>query len=414
MKSLQLHSIGQIKNADLSFGDLTVLIGPQATGKSITLQWLKLLADTGLIQDQLDTYGLDHGGDLNAFLDIFFGEGMHSIWKPGSAVGVDAKPVDFGKRIGRRQAGRKESVFLIPAQRVLALPNGWPRPFQAYSPGDPYTVRAFSEQLRVLMEREFAGTGPLFPKSNRLKSDYRELLQQTVFADFSLSVDKVQSQKRLVLDGGNGHLPFMVWSAGQREFVPLLLGLYWLMPPSKIPRRSDIEWVVIEELEMGLHPRAISAVLLIVMELMARGYRVCLSTHSPQVLELVWALNALREHRARPDALLNLFGARHSKPLRDMAAQALEKTARVYCFDPSGAVKDITALDPASKEAQQASWGGLLEFSARANAAVAAAVANDPDYTSLDLFEPADTPRDPKLKIAARKGIEFAGGHLLL
>ena len=42
MNRLTLNNIGQIKHADLRFGDLTVLVGPQASGKSITLQWLKL------------------------------------------------------------------------------------------------------------------------------------------------------------------------------------------------------------------------------------------------------------------------------------------------------------------------------------------------------------------------------------
>lgn len=388
MNGLRLRQIGQITEADLSFGDLTVLVGPQASGKSITLQWLKLLVDTGQIQERLDTYGLDFGGDLGAFLDVYFGEGMHAIWRAGaSEVAVDGKAVDVTKRIARRQKDKSEKAFLIPAQRVLAMANGWPRPFQAFSAGDPYSVRAFSEQLRVLMEREFTGTGPLFPKNNRLKGDYRTLLQQSVFADFKLSVDKVQSQKRLVLDAGGGPLPFMVWSAGQREFVPLLLGLYWLMPPAKVARRDKIEWVIIEELEMGLHPRAISAVLLIILELMTRGYKVCLSTHSPQVLELVWALEALRRHQGKADDLLDLFEARHSQPLRAMAGQVLGKTSRVYYFDPTGPVRDITELDPASNEAQEASWGGLLEFSARANAAVAKAVANDPAYTTPDLFE---------------------------
>jgi energy-coupling factor transporter ATP-binding protein EcfA2 len=163
MKKLHLHNIGQIASAELTFGDLTVLVGPQASGKSI-----KLLADTGLIQSQLSAYGLDYGGELPAFLDTYFGEGMHSIWREGSAVKVDGKPVDVARRIARQQPGKKESVFMIPAQRVL-------------------------------MDREFTATGPLFPQNNRLKSDYRTLLQQSVFADFKLSVDKVQSQKRLVL-----------------------------------------------------------------------------------------------------------------------------------------------------------------------------------------------------------------------
>ena len=241
----------------------------------------------------------------------------------------------------------------------------------------------------MLMDREFTGTGPLFPKSNRLKADYRALLQQTVFADFKLSVDKIQSQKRLVLDSGTGKLPFMVWSAGQREFVPLLLGLYWLIPPSKVARRGDIRWVIIEELEMGLHPCAISAVLLIILELMTRGYKVCLSTHSPQVLELVWAMETLRKTAGSADTLLDLFGVKHSKALRGMAQTALTKSTHVYYFDPAGPVQDITDLEPASDLAQEASWGGLLEFSARADEAVAKAVANSPEFVNGDLFRDA-------------------------
>lgn len=252
VKKMRLTRVGQIADADLTFGDLTVLVGPQASGKTIALQWMKLLADTGLIQQQLHDYGLDYGGELPAFLDTYFGEGMRAMWRDpaktqgASHVEVDGKPVDIAKRLARQQPGKKHTAFMIPAQRVLALPNGWPQPFQAYKAGDPYAVRAFSEQLRVLMEREFMGSGPLFPRNNRLKSDYRKLLQQSVFAEFSLAVDKVQSQKRLVLSADGGQLPFMVWSAGQREFVPLLLGLYWLMPPSKVARRGDIEWVVID------------------------------------------------------------------------------------------------------------------------------------------------------------------------
>lgn len=386
MNRLTLKNVAQIKEADLRFGDLTVLVGPQASGKSITLQWVKLLQDTGSIQRQMHTYGLDYDGSLPEFLDVYFGEGMRSIWQEGSEIKVDGKPVNIGKRIGRQQSEDPEATFLIPAQRVLALPEGWPKPFQSYRAGDPYTVRAFSEGLRNLMEREFTGTGALFPKQNRLKKDYRDLLQQTVFGGFELATDKVQSQKRLVLSSGDGKLPFMVWSAGQREFVPLLLGLYWLMPPSKTPRRNEIEWVIIEELEMGLHPRAISTVLLLVLELMTRGYRVCLSTHSPQVLELVWALETLRKHGGDANDLLDLFGVKHSQPLRQMAEEAVRKTSKVYYFEPNGIVKDITELDPSSDEAQEATWGGLLEFSTRANDTVAKVVSNSPEFATGDLF----------------------------
>lgn len=43
--TLNLRNLGPIREADLTFGDLTVLTGPQASGKSIALQVLKLAID---------------------------------------------------------------------------------------------------------------------------------------------------------------------------------------------------------------------------------------------------------------------------------------------------------------------------------------------------------------------------------
>ena len=61
-----------------------------------------------------------------------------------------------------------------------------------------------------------------------------------------------------------------------------------------------------------------------------------------------------------------------------MGAQS--KISKVYYFEPGAPVRDITELDPSSTTAQEASWGGLLEFSERANATVAVAKANAPDF----------------------------------
>ena len=64
---LQLKNIGQITDADIRFGDLTVFVGPQATGKSITLQFLKLLLDMGQVQEEMTRYGLDWSGQFPTF-----------------------------------------------------------------------------------------------------------------------------------------------------------------------------------------------------------------------------------------------------------------------------------------------------------------------------------------------------------
>jgi len=375
---LKLGNIGQITQADLKFGDLTVLVGPQATGKSIALQFLKLMVDAGHVQDELTRYGLDWSGKLPEFFDIYFGEGMRSLWHNGqSSVTWKGKLIDVPKMVGRKRKNKDESLFFIPAQRVLTLRDGWPRPFTDYSPGDPFAVREFSERLRDLVEKEFGSSEKLFPQQRRLKQEFRQMLERTVFGGFQLQVDKSRVQKRLVLETSAEPLPYMVWSAGQREFVPLLLGLYWLMPPTKVSRRGKVEWVVLEELEMGLHPRAITALLLMVLELVARGYRVCLSTHSPQVLEAVWALRHLKENGASPSSLLAVFDAPNTQAMQRLAETAMSKRMEVHYFDPvTGCTRDISELDPDNEEPGEGGWGGLTEFSGRANAAVARAVAN--------------------------------------
>lgn len=377
--SLKLERIGQIDSANVSFGDLTVLVGPQATGKSIFLQFLKLVLDTGYVHDQLRRHGIDWKGGVEEFLDVYLGEGMRGIWhdnKRQSAISLNGQPYDMLGLATVRHRSKKGTLFYIPAQRVLSLANGWPRPFQGFASEDPFMVRDFSETFRLLMEHEFSRVENLFPKTNRLKREYRDLLSKHVFGGFGLHVDRHGAQKRLVLkqESSNNTIPFMAWSAGQREFVPLLMGLYWLIPSAKTTRRGDFEWVVIEELEMGLHPCAISVVLLLVLELLARNYKVCLSTHSPHVLDVVWAMRMIKEHKAAATKLLDVFNVSKTQSMKDVAKRALHKEMKVYYFDREGTTHDISNLNPGAEDETEAGWGGLSEFSGRVGDIVASVV----------------------------------------
>lgn len=378
LHSLAVENFGPIQSASVEFGDLTVLVGPQATGKSIFLQLLKLLIDLPHIKFEFRRAGVDWGDKLTNFLDVYFGEGMRSLWDSKNTRVAYNRSIDLDEFVRAERPRKGESMFFIPAQRVLALRDGWPQAFSYYDPGVPYAVREFSEQLRLLIG-DFGTSGTLFPMPRRLKDEFRVLLQQHIFPGFKLNVDTHRAQKRLVLSAGgqDDGLPFVVWSAGQREFVPLLLGLYWLMTPAKTPRRKGLNWAVIEELEMGLHPRAIAVVVLMIFELVARGYRVCLSTHSPQVLDAVWAVKHLRESGAHPRALLKVFEAPATPLMIGLAKRIMEKETKVYYFDREGGrTRDISKLDANAAEEGESGWGGLSEFSGRANEEVARAIAN--------------------------------------
>lgn len=375
IKRINLKNIGPIKGADVEFGDLTVVVGPQATGKSIFLQLLKLAIDYPAIHTEFKRFNIDWRGEASDFLQLYFGEGMASIWDAGkSQLEIDgiSRPLP-GYAKGVKNANRHERVFFIPAQRVMSLRDGLTRTFNEYRFGDPFSLREFSEKLHNLVQNEFGSDPALFPKKNRLSQVLREPIAQHIFGQFDLAIDTERAQKRIVLraPGGKTALPYLVWSAGQREFVPLLLGLYWLCPSAKTATRGSLKWAIIEELEMGLHPQAISVVLTLVLELLSRGYKVCISTHSPHVLDMVWALRFMKDHGGDTKDVRDLFHLPAGAQANAIAASALKMDCRVYYFTRDGTVRDISGLDPGADDTAESGWGGLTEFSGWAGDLVA-------------------------------------------
>lgn len=130
---------------------------------------------------------------------------------------------------------------------------------------------------------------------------------------------------------------------------------------------------------MGLHPKAISAFLLLVLELQWRGYRVVLTTHSPLVLAAAWMLRRLGETGARWQLVCDAFDVptKARARLKPVADKALELDIRVHhlAFD-KGSIrsKDISTLDPGNDDDDISGWGGLLGFSSRFGEVVRQAV----------------------------------------
>ena len=373
---IRAKDIGPVREADIRFGDLTIFVGPQATGKSIFLQVLKLLVDKASIHETMRYFGVGQTVDANAFFDLYFGEGMASIWTEGKSCLMlnQARKKQTNLTDYARPGQKKipEKMFYVPAQRVTSLRDGMTHPFNVYRAGDPFVLRDFSDKLHWILQNEIGLDEDVFPRPGRLPAELREPLEEHVFNKFALRTDTQAHQRRLVLKSSSGRpLPYLVWSAGQREFVPLLLGLYWLLPPSRISRRGDFESVVIEEPEMGLHPNGISAVLNFVMELRLRGYRVCLSTHSPHVLDIVWALRFFQANYGQQKDVLKLLGLSSTPKTRQIAAAALQSNFRTYYFARDGKVHDISPLDPGSETPAEGGWGGLTEFSGKVGDVVA-------------------------------------------
>lgn len=359
---LRIKNFAHIKNVDLLLGDLTVLVGPQGAGKSLALQWLKAAVDGGQLVESLKNAGLTTEKP-DVLLDFIFGTGMASAWRDGESE------IKFeGKKItprGLKKIGDgKERLFFVPAHRSMLISDGWALPFQKLSSDTPVVARIFSQNLYERFNAKDAGS--LFPVPKLLKEGIRSKIDDSIFHKGTIGIEEDrQHARRLRLAHGDTHLPFMTWSAGQREFTPLLLGLYHLLPSTNRRKRGETDWVVLEEPEMGLHPQAVTAAMLLVLDLLWRGYRVVIATHSPHIMTMLWMMRQLQENDAGWRRVTDAFEV--GPAFKGVAEAALWKDYRAYAlkFDKLGQVysSDISSLDTLSDDDDVAGWGGLTHYS---------------------------------------------------
>lgn len=376
MEKFIIENFGLIKDVSISFGDLTLLVGPQASGKSIALETLKLAIDRDHIINTLDRYNYIIGHNTDKILNVYFGEGMSGIWKDNTRIEYDDNPF-LKKNLPKKADETDETLFYIPAQRIFSISDGRPKNFMEFDSSSPYILRSFSETLRLFMQNGMGQADVLFPIKNRLKGFLRRSFDESIFHNAKIITEERAGQKKMVLNVDDLSIPFMSWSAGQKEFMPLLLAFYCLSgPPSKVIKKEKYRYVVIEEPEMGLHPKAIISVILQILELIQTGgYKVIVSSHSPVFLEFAWGFNLLKSKPQQYEALYDLFDIPEISPVREMLAGLFDKSIRTYYFDresKNGKVvsHDISSLDVTDTNNIVSNWGGLSEFSSKVSEVV--------------------------------------------
>lgn len=373
LNELNIRHFGPIKEAHLKFGDITVLIGAQASGKSLCLQLLKLLLDKRYVAATMDKYNYVIAKNPDNILNFYFGDGLAKMWTEDTVISDGVNTYKKNGLLGKGNPNAQEQLFYIPAQRIISISDGRPKNFMEYDSSTPFVLRQFSETLRMFFQYGLNGSKVVFPIGYRLKSGVKTALQKNIFHDGRVTIDDRSGQKKMQLSVGEMNIPFMAWSAGQKEFMPLLMAFYCLSgPPQNVIDRSQYRYVVLEEPEMGLHPKAIQSVLLQTIELVQNGYKVILSTHSQVLLEFAWAFNVIKGSDAtatqKKKMLLRIFGVERYESISGMLDGFFEKSISTYYFTDKGngvTAMDISSLDVTSDDADEADWGGLSQFSGR-------------------------------------------------
>ena len=216
MEQLLIKNFGPIKDLDIKLGDLTILLGPQASGKTLFLQILKLLIDKDHIAETLSRYNYITDKQADRILNYYFGDCLSSMWSKETEIKIDNER--FSKnRLLNSSSDAKEKVFYIPAQRILSISDGRPKNFMEYDISSPYVLRNFSETLRLFFQNSI-GDEKMFPLNNRLKGGMKKAFNDTIFHGGEVVIDEQSGQKKMRMKVGDSSLPFMTWSAGQKEF----------------------------------------------------------------------------------------------------------------------------------------------------------------------------------------------------
>lgn len=374
MNRFTLTNFGPIAHCDVAFGDLTILVGEQASGKSLFLEMLKLAVDRDSVIETLDRYNYILGHNTNKILDLYLGDGMAGLWKEDTEVALDDEPLTPRALPKKANPDKSdERMFYVPAQRILSIDDGRARNFMEFNNSAPYILRSFSETLRTFMQFGLGtGNNMVFPIKERLKDNQRNVFDKSIFHGAKAVMEERMGQRRMVLQVDGTTIPFMAWSAGQKEFMPLLLAFYALTgPPSKIVKKEKYKYVVIEEPEMGLHPKAILSVIMQILELISNGYKVIISTHSTVFLEFSWAFNMIKGNKARHiEALREIFSVPANSSMNKILKAVCDKKVNTFYFGRDAQTGKVTALDISSLNAFDdnpliADWGGLSEFSSK-------------------------------------------------
>lgn len=373
MESLEVNNFGPIEKAKVNFGDLTFVVGPQASGKSLFLKLLKYLLDKDFVLSDLKRYNyVVENNNPKKILDLFFGEGMNEVFRENTEIFLNGEKQAINSLLTFNKENQKtEQLFYIPAQRILSISDGRPKNFMEFDVATPYVLRSFSETLRLYLQGGI-GNAAIFPAGKRLKEALLTSFDENIFHGGKIVMEEIAGLRKLKMRIDSASIPFMTWSAGQKEFMPLLLAFYYLSSgDGQLMKRNEHKYVVIEEPEMGLHPQAIKSVILEILDLIHNGMKVIVSTHSTTLLDFAWAFNIIKKSSRdnKVDAFYEMFDIAKDASNEHLFDSLLEKKISTVYFSRAGKYvtsTDISSLDAGNDNLDVSEWGGLSRFASKA------------------------------------------------
>lgn len=340
MQKLTVKSFSCITEAELDFQRLTVLIGPQASGKSVLCKLAYFFIDALFYQIESINRGAPIGDYINALHDRF------CDWFPVKAWGGGKFELSFlagsfgiavSRKIYRKQLKDDFSLKLNEATREAYEKNlRWAEATKKKAKSEEDLTMSFNwrvyetigKSVQALMGADAVSTqtfipagrsfftsvgkalaafeqgrmlDPLTIRFGRTYTAYKERQLKYLHRDERKSIDRLSSAfaqilgGKLTIDGDREYvvtpdgreMPLFALSSGQQELLPLVT----ILPMMSLNSGSNGgRLIYIEEMEAHLFPAAQSKMVELLASMHSiRSHRLqtVLTTHSPYVLSKI-------------------------------------------------------------------------------------------------------------------------------
>jgi hypothetical protein len=340
---LIIRNFGPIREADIDVHDLTLFVGPQATGKSLATQILFFLRDIEYLlagdvprgdtarETVLSALQWWLGNDPSMYvqdktvLNLVNGQTEYKVSWRGEKISVSQA---LSLRIEKAEQDRRKQSpkVYIPAGRSLYsfLPPHY-TPSLRFVQNWPGYNKLFYETIgdltELLWHRQESNQLSLFDGSSEF-----QFLRQRMTRVLKGKMRYIQNT--VALEIGSRRFPSVALSAGQMETWP-----FWaVVEAGMVPLGLNFNPIYFEEPEAHLHPGAQVTIMEVVAHLVDKGTNFLITTHSPYILYAVnnflLGRQVLKSQRRLPDSI----------PLESILGQS---QVAAYRFSPDGEVHDI-------------------------------------------------------------------------
>ncbi len=407
-RSLSVKNFSCIESADIKFSRLTIVIGPQASGKSVLCKLAYFF--NSLLSEQFQQ--IEDGQDIDGFksyvstkftqlfpvsawggkkFEIIYEAGQYSVRVQRTSAKSEKIRIYFSEFFEKifaeaqsayqkldsdsRRKGlgaRIDAEWSVRRKIMIELRKKMGREFAQYQLFVPAGRSFFTNAGKAIMLLDQGNlVDPIVGRFGRIFANFRERFHYERVGRKAESAEKwqgilggelrIERDREFVETSDGRKIPFVALSSGQQELLPLFLVLRSWGGPVGIEGPHHI---YVEEPEAHLFPSAQSNLVEIFADMMTESGRsldLILTTHSPYVLAKVNNLvkaGAIGSDSTKSKAVMRVVKRSAWVSSGDLTAYAIIDRKAVSVIDEDGLV-DGAYLDSISDEISR-EFGKLL------------------------------------------------------